>query len=261
MNKIIITGVALLAFTIFTPSASARCPLAYRTNTTPVTDGNCVATSTGSNSGSNGSNGSNGSTNNGTIVIVPDSKPFVSTEPAMDIKTTSALIQGAAHVDSGTANVWFEWGTRVDKLDHSTRSLYIDSMSTGSSEMLTNLTPGTKYFYRIVAHNSTGTCYGMVMSFTTSKTGTSTKSTGSKVTVVKTASAATSSSESNSSIKGSLSAAAANAHSGNGVVPTSIIGWMIVIILVFLIVIVVRKIQRDAEERKKREEEAKKAKS
>lgn len=215
---------------------------------------NLYGNSNGNHSNGNG-NGSNSNTN-GTVVIGTDSKPIVSTETATDIKTTSALIQGAAHVDSGTATVWFEWGTRVDKLDHSTRSVYIDNMSTGDSEMLTNLTPGTKYYFRVVAHNSSGTCYGIVRSFVT-KGGvvSTTTSTGSK-TIIKKADA--SSTVSDSSIKGSLSASAANAGSGSGFIPSSVLGWLVIIILVFLIAIVVRAIQREAEEKKLREaEEAK----
>jgi hypothetical protein len=250
-----IITLAVMAMCVPSTVVMARGKLVYNGHTSSTT-------TDPSGSGSTGSNGTNNP------VIVPDSEITVSTEPAINIKTTSALIQGGAHVDSGTAAVWFEWGTRIDKLENTTRKVYVDRMSTGSSEMLTNLAPGTKYYFRIVAHNATGTCYGTIKSFVTAGTAKATttkKST--RTTIVRTASA--SESESNSvttsrssdSIKGSLSAAAANANSSSGVLPNSILGWVIVIVLVFVIAVVVRAIQREGDIRKKREEEAKKAKA
>ena len=221
------------------------------------TYGNGTTIGNGNGQYNNGQYG-NGSYNGGSSTgnISPDTQIVISTEPATDIKTTSALIQGAAHVGGGTATVWFEWGTRVDRLDHTTRSVLIDQMSTGDSEVLTNLAPGTKYYFRIVAHNAGGTCYGIVRSFTT-KGGTTVTST-STTHVVATASAATT--HNDGAVKGSLSAAAANANSSS-ILPTSVTGWIVVIVLVFLIAVVVRAIQRESEERKKREEEAKKLKA
>ncbi len=223
--------------------------------------------------GTYGTNCSNPNCSNQGGVIVVDSKAVVSTEPAINVGKTSALIQGAASVDSGTATVWFQWGTRVDRLDNTTRTVLIDSTGTGSSQMLTNLTPGTKYFYRIVARNNAGTCYGIVRSFTTTGGAVATSTTKSKTSnsgttyVSSTSSNSSSTSSSNGDIKGSLSAAAANADSSNGssnrsgFLPGSILGWLIIIALVYAIVVVVRMIQRDNEERKKREEEMKKLKA
>ncbi|MBP9852260.1 MAG: fibronectin type III domain-containing protein [Candidatus Pacebacteria bacterium] len=218
----------------------------------------------GGNTGTGTSTGNGGNTcvscNDGQV-IVHDSKPVISTEGATDIKSTSALVQGAAHVDSGTASVWFEYGTRISDLDSTTRSIQINPSSTGDSEMITNLKPNTKYYYRIVAHNSTGTCYGAVLSFTTAKSSTVTTTTSTKTKIIKTASASETAVSSDDSIKGSLSAAAANASGGSSFLPSSVLGWLIIIALVFIIVIVVRRIQREAEERKRLEEETKKAKA
>jgi hypothetical protein len=247
--------VAVMALCVPSAVVMARGKLVY--------NGHTSSTTTDPNGGSTGNIGSNGTNN---PVIVPDSEISLSTEPAINVKTTSALIQGGAHVDSGTAAVWFEWGTRIDKLENTTRKVYVDRMSTGSSEMLTNLAPGTKYYYRIVAHNATGTCYGTIKSFVTAGTAKVTTTTK-KSTIIKTASASESesssvtTSRSNDSIKGSLSAAAANANGSSGVLPNSILGWIVVIVLVFVIAVVVRAIQREGDMRKKREEEAKKAKA
>ncbi len=247
-----IITLAVMAMCVPSTVVMARGKLVYNGHTSSTTD---------SNSGSTGNTGSNGTTN---PVIVPDSAIILSTEPALNVKATSALIQGGAHVDSGTAAVWFEWGTRIDKLENTTRKVYVDQMSTGSSEMLTNLAPGTKYFYRIVAHNATGTCYGTIKSFVTTGTAKATTTTK-KSTIIRTASASetesVSSTRSSDSIKGSLSAAAANANGSSGALPNSVLGWIIVIVLVFVIAVVVRAIQREGEMRKKREEEAKKAKA
>lgn len=253
LYKALAFGFALAAIVLFVMPTHKANAQYYPTNSGDYSTGNGYTSAATTNSGSGGMSGSFG----GPVVIGVDSKPVVSTEPATDIKTTSALIQGAAHVDSGTATVWFEWGTRVDKLDHSTRSVYVDNMSTGDSEVLTNLTPGTKYYFRVVAHNSFGTCYGAVLSFVTKGSAvTTTTSTGTKTTIIKKADA--SSTVSDGSIKGSLSASAANAGS-SGFMPSSILGWLIIIVLVFIIAVVVRAIQREAEERKRRqaEEEAK----
>ncbi|HRH31425.1 MAG TPA: fibronectin type III domain-containing protein [Candidatus Paceibacterota bacterium] len=222
-------------------------------------EGNGSDTGTDINTGNNNGNQCIGC--NDGQVIVADSKPVVSTESATDIKATSALIQGAAHVDSGTASVWFEWGTRVNDLGSTTRSIQINRSSTGDSAMLTNLKPNTKYYYRIVAHNSTGTCYGAVLSFTTAKSTSVATTTSTKTKIAKTASASETQVSSDDSIKGSLSAAAANASGGSSFLPSSVLGWLLIIILVFVIVVVVRRIQREAEERKRLQDEADKAKA
>ncbi len=228
-------------------------------NSNGYSNTNTYSSGNGSNSGYNGScqncgangNGNNGN-NNGTSNV--DVKPYVTTEPAIDITNTSALIQGSTHIDTGSATVWFEWGTHVDRLDHTTRTNYISPSSTGTSEVITTLTVGTKYYFRIAAHNATGTTYGIVRSFTTK--GGVAASTSTRNGTIATASASTVYTD--PTVKGSLSAAAANSGSSNGFVPSSILGWLLVIVLVFLIVVIVRAIQREAEERKKREEEMKK---
>ncbi len=227
----------------------------------------------GNNNGNNTGNNNNNNygNNNANNFVVTYNTAFVSTEPAFDINKTSAVVQGTTFVDGGNATVWFEWGKNVSKFENTTPTIVVGQSSSGASFQLTNLSAGTKYFYRIIARTGAGNSYGIVRSFTTTgsavivntnstnNTSTNTNNNSNNTNSSNNTSGSQStSSNSNGNIKGSLSATAANANNSNSFMPTSVIGWMIIIILVLAIVLAVRKIQIDNEAKKKREEEAKK---
>ncbi len=273
------------AIFIFSAS-SAQSAMVSGSNPGYYAGGGYYGSSTNSNnSGNNNSNsnnnsgyysgnnsGNNNSNNNGGNYDASNNLAIVTTESAYDLGKTSAVIQGTTYVENGNATVWFEWGSRSSKLDNTTPTVIIGTASTGSSAQLTNLASGTKYFYRIVASTNSGKSYGIVRSFTTtggvvtsgttntsSNSSNSTKTTNTTKSTNTVSSSSNTYSSSNGDIKGSLSASAANSGSSNSFMPSSILGWFIVIILVFAIVLTVRKIQIENEARKKRKEEMEKA--
>lgn len=239
----------------------------YACNSNNNSNSGNYLTSNSSNSSNNNSNNNNNSSNNSSgNYVATNNTVYVTTEPAIEIKKTSAVIQGTTYLTEGNASVWFEWGTNASNLNNTTPTVIINQTTSGSSFPLTNLASGTKYFYRIIARTNAGNSYGIVRSFTTtgtsvSGTTTSSNSNSSKNVVTKTSSNSTSYTSNNGDIKGSLSASAVNARSSNNsgsFLPTTVFGWLLIIILVFAIVLTVRKIQIENEARKKREEELKK---
>ena len=205
-----------------------------------------------------------------------DVKPNITTEPAIKIAKTSALVQGSTTIQNGTAQVWFEYGMQVDHLDQTTRSSVINPTSTGASQMLTSLTVGTKYFYRIVAHNTAGFAYGKIRSFITTGgavTGTTTSTNSSNSssstsdssnTVTQAKSNANSVTVTSKDSRG-LSASVIRSNSGTNTSSNTSSGigtfimWLIIALVVYGIVSVVRMLQKDKEDRKKRKDAVAKA--
>ncbi len=240
LNTLKATAIFAFAIVLATIPFSVK---AYATTNGSYSTGGGYPTTGGNYSTYGGSNSGSGSN------AAPTSRPTVSTEAATGINYTKVTIQGAVHITSGTANAWFEWGTRVDALTQTTRTQIVTSTSTGIVETLTNLSEGTTYYYRVAARNERGISYGAVKSVTTlSKSGNNSGVSSTSVT----------SSSSNGLTSGGLSASAANAESSNSFVPTTFFGWLVIIILIFAIVVVIRMIQRDMEEKKKMKEEEEK---
>jgi hypothetical protein len=97
--------------------------------------------------------------------------PSVSTNSATVTGNTSALLRAQVNPNGNLSSVWFEYG----------RSTYLGGVTTrdpaGSgnsnteySTNLNSLSPGTTYYYRAVAQNTSGTNRGQILSFRTSGT-------------------------------------------------------------------------------------------
>jgi len=92
--------------------------------------------------------------------------PSVTTDPATDITTISATLNGTLDDDGGEAcTCGFEWGLTTD---------YGETTSTESktegqtfAQAISGLSPGTLYHFRAKATNSWGTVYGSDLTFTT----------------------------------------------------------------------------------------------
>jgi hypothetical protein len=95
---------------------------------------------------------------------------IVETKPAGAIKTSSAELRGyvSPHGDTKTST-WFEWGT-TQQLELQTPQKKVGKSSGPVATQIKSLTPGTVYFYRIVAENSTGLTYGTTRIFSTTGT-------------------------------------------------------------------------------------------
>lgn len=96
--------------------------------------------------------------------------PIISTTGVTDVSYTSALTGGNITNDGGLTvterGVCWSTNTTPTILDNKT----IDGAGAGTFvSLIDGLSTGTTYFVRAYATNSSGTGYGMVMSFTTSK--------------------------------------------------------------------------------------------
>jgi phosphodiesterase/alkaline phosphatase D-like protein len=95
--------------------------------------------------------------------------PTAATNTATSISATTAVLNGTVNANGLATSVSFEWGTTTpfQRSENATPSSVSGSVATGVSLSLTNLSPGTVYFYRTVATSDGGTVYGAEMSFTT----------------------------------------------------------------------------------------------
>ena len=92
--------------------------------------------------------------------------PALSVSPAIGIGNTVATIEGSVHPNGKPATVLVEFGKASGSYSESTDELVIDSPSDVTVE-LTDLAPGTRYFYRLRGHNADGEATSQELSFTT----------------------------------------------------------------------------------------------
>ncbi len=106
----------------------------------------------------------------GTIVsFTPTSAPSAATLPATAVGGTSGVLQGSAVANGLNTYAWFELGLASDLTGgDNTVQVYVghDNVAQSVSYAATLLTPGTTYYYRLVASNAAGTVYGDIASFT-----------------------------------------------------------------------------------------------
>ncbi len=100
--------------------------------------------------------------------VIPTTFSVVTTV-ATNVGQTVARLNGVASNSSGTASVWFEYGTD-QSVPFTTAPQTIGTASFQPiSAQLTNLAPGTTYFFRLAGStNTTGTIHGNMSTFTTS---------------------------------------------------------------------------------------------
>jgi uncharacterized protein (TIGR02145 family) len=92
---------------------------------------------------------------------------------ASDITTTSATLNGVVNSNELNTTVTFEYGLTTDygSIVEADQNPVSGNTDKDVSAILTDLTIGTVYQYRIVAENELGSIYGDNMTFTTSLTG------------------------------------------------------------------------------------------
>ncbi len=97
------------------------------------------------------------------------SAPFATTDPATNISTTSATLNGTGNPNNLSTDVKFEYGltTSYSNEINATPSPINGDSAVAVSTLLETLTPNTLYHYRVVGLNSVGTTNGLDQTFTT----------------------------------------------------------------------------------------------
>ncbi len=102
-------------------------------------------------------------TNQNTVTV--QNIPSVNTNQATGIASNTAILNG--YVNSvNSSNVWFQYGLNSNALSFGT-SLKPMNGSAYANEMISNLVPGTTYYFRVCALNSAGQNCGTIFSFIT----------------------------------------------------------------------------------------------
>ncbi|MPM07060.1 hypothetical protein SDC9_53364 [bioreactor metagenome] len=98
--------------------------------------------------------------------------PTATTNSATDIVTDAATLNGTVNANNAETTVTFEYGTTTGYGSTATasQSPVTGTSSTSVSCNITDLTPNTTYYYRVVAVNDGGTTYGAQKTFSTDVT-------------------------------------------------------------------------------------------
>jgi len=97
-------------------------------------------------------------------------QPTVTTNEATLVATSSATLNATVNANSGNTTVAFSYATSADFSGVTvavTGTPITGSTDKTSTAALTDLKPGTKYYYRAAATNSAGTSTGEIKNFTT----------------------------------------------------------------------------------------------
>ena len=112
--------------------------------------------------------GAGGAGGNGRVTIISAPPPVVTTGGPSGVTATTAGVSGTVNPEGGATTFVFEFGPTLSfgtiSPPVSVGSGVGDVSVTGS---LAGLTPGTTYYYRVVATNPAGTTFGSVMTVTT----------------------------------------------------------------------------------------------
>ena len=94
--------------------------------------------------------------------------PTATTDPATSITATTANLHCTIHASGTQTTFFFELGTDPN-LVNSTKypALFAFENMYTYGILVENLSPSTKYYFRVVAGNSVGTVYGNILNFTT----------------------------------------------------------------------------------------------
>lgn len=103
------------------------------------------------------------------IGLVANNK-LIQTHSAADIEANKAILRGEIIItDNNRLTTWFEYGEERDFLDLRTRKVVASSIYDRAVRTpVTNLKDDTRYYYRMVAMNNTGSVqYGEIYQFRT----------------------------------------------------------------------------------------------
>jgi len=108
--------------------------------------------------------------------------PEVKTEGASNVSRSGATLAGTINPEGQITNYHYEYGPTTS-YGHTTATRYAGAgtSSVATEEIISELAPGTTYYYRLVAESSRGTTDGEHGSFTTKFSGSATTGTASEV--------------------------------------------------------------------------------
>ena len=112
-------------------------------------------------------------TSKGSIVsfVTTARAPTVTTNAATSITTTGARLNGSVNPNGLATNAWFEWGTSPTLATFTSTSNQAMGSGTTSqpvSTLLSGLTPGTTYYYRVAGTSTAGTSKGTILAVSSS---------------------------------------------------------------------------------------------
>lgn len=92
----------------------------------------------------------------------------VVTYSATDVGSYGATLWGYSNITGAGAYGWFEYGTSAYSFSHTTsQTSFYSWRSQNFSHGITNLSPGTTYYYRAVVRDGSSLSYGQTLSFVT----------------------------------------------------------------------------------------------
>jgi hypothetical protein len=113
-------------------------------------------------------------TQEGTIAsfttALPNSPPAVTTDAATFVTISEAVLNGTVNPNELATMAHFEYGidnTLASPISTPPQDIGSGTTSVAITDSLTGLTPGTTYYFRVVATNSAGTSEGAILSFNT----------------------------------------------------------------------------------------------
>src|SRR5574337_1225790 len=102
------------------------------------------------------------------FTLSSDGRPQCTTGSATNVTSNSATLNGLVNANGLSTTAWFEYGMTSGSYGNKLPTQSISGSSdTSVSDIISGLSEGTTYYYRLVAQNSAGTTYGAEKSFTT----------------------------------------------------------------------------------------------
>jgi N-acetylneuraminic acid mutarotase len=93
--------------------------------------------------------------------------PGATTNPANNVASNSATLNGTVNPHGLTTTVYFQYGTTISYGSRTPNQTATGNTTRSVTANISGLTASTTYHFRIVAHNSAGTTYGNDRTFTT----------------------------------------------------------------------------------------------
>jgi hypothetical protein len=98
-------------------------------------------------------------------------RPLVTTDPISNLTFSTVSLKGTVNPNGNGTTYGFQWGATTDYGNTAAgRSAVNGTSNVAVTANLSGLTSNTTYHYRLVATNSSGTTYGLDMTFTTQDT-------------------------------------------------------------------------------------------
>ena len=99
----------------------------------------------------------------------PSCPPGGPTQPATGVTTTTATLNGTVNPGNGVTKAYFQYGLTTSYGSVSaTNTIGTNNSPVAVANLISSLSPGTTYHYRMVGSNSGGTSLGNDLTFTTS---------------------------------------------------------------------------------------------